>query len=224
MAEWEINEEEREYINRQQGTRCDNCGSNVRSMALATSITDHWSFDGPFEAFAKKFSKLEILEINEASDLTKWLAKMPNRSLAAYPSIDMQNMPYRDGSFDLVVHSDTLEHIENPIKALRECKRVLRPGGLLAFTIPVIVGRMSRSRKGMKKSYHGFPDTGSDDYLVHTEYGADMWQQVIAAGFESVKIHTFDYPAGIAISASEIAPALTSSLPTRIWKALRPRS
>lgn len=82
----------------------------------------------------------------------------------------------------------------------------MRSGGVLAFTIPVIVGRMTRSRKYLAKSNHGFPGNGSDDYVVHTEYGADMWQQVIAAGFKSMKIETFDYPAGIAISASTTEP------------------
>jgi SAM-dependent methyltransferase len=185
---------------------------------------NHWSYRGNFRSFIEKFDSLRLLEINGASGLTRWLAKMSNRQLAEYPEIDMQSMPYPDASFDIVVHSDTLEHVENPIQALSECRRVLRPAGVLAFTIPIIVGRMTRSRKGLAKSYHGSIGNRSDDFVVHTEYGADMWQQVIAAGFKSVKIDTFDYPAGIAISASETAPTPTSSLPTRIWKAFRSHS
>jgi SAM-dependent methyltransferase len=206
VSEWGISSEERQYIDRQQGSRCDRCGCNIRSVALAKAITSHWSFNGYFQEFAQRFRDLRILEINEASNLTKWLKDMPHRTLAEYPTIDMQDMPYASATFDLVVHSDTLEHIEKPIQALAECKRVLRPGGLLAFTIPVIVGRLSRSREGLLKSYHGNPGTGSDDYMVRMEYGADMWQQVIQAGFESVKIDTFEYPSGIAISASVSRP------------------
>lgn len=203
VIEWGINEFVWEYINRQQGSRCDECGCNFRSLALAKAVMRHWSFQRTFQNFVKKYRALKILEINEASDLTKWLKDMPNRVLAEYPAIDMQKMPYADDSFDLVIHSDTLEHIENPVVALTECRRVLRNGGLLAYTVPVIVDRVTRSRNGLQKSYHGFPDTGSDDYLVHTEYGADMWQQVMQAGFDNVRMDTFDYPAGIAISASD---------------------
>lgn len=206
VAEWEISDSEREYIDRQQGSICNGCGCNFRSIVLAKTIMKHWSYEGVFQKFAPKFGKLRVLEINGASGLTNWLAMMPGRQLAEYPEIDMQRMPYSNGSFDMVVHSDTLEHIENPLQALKECRRILCPGGLLAFTIPIVVGRMSRSRQGLSKSYHGFPGNGSDDYMVHTEYGADMWQQVLEAGFDSVKIETFDYPAGIAIAASEPAP------------------
>ncbi len=220
VAEWDISDSEREYIDRQQGSICNGCGCNIRSIALAKAIMNHWSYHGRFQDFTRKFDNLAVLEINEASGLTKQLASMSNRRLAEYPEIDMQRMPYPDASFDLVVHSDTLEHIQNPVRALSECKRVLRPGGVLAYTIPVIVGRMTRSREGLAKSYHGFPGNGSDDYVVHTEYGADMWQQVIAAGFKSVKIETFDYPAGIAISASTIGP-IAAGLVSRLVRAIR---
>lgn len=201
VAEWEINDVERKYIDRQQGSRCNACGTNFRSIALAGSIMEHWSFRGTFRDFVREFPHLKALEINEASDLTRPLSDLSDRILAECPAVDMHEMPYADQKFDLVVHSDTLEHVKNPVAALKECRRVLRPGGLLAFTVPVIVDRMSRTREGLAKSYHGFPTTGTDDYLVYTEYGSDMWRQVIEAGFDSVKINTFDFPAGIAISA-----------------------
>jgi hypothetical protein len=46
---------------------------------------------------------------------------------------------------------------------------------------------------------------GSDDYLVHTEFGADMWTFVIAAGFSSLTIHAVAYPDATAISAKRSA-------------------
>lgn len=91
----------------------------------------------------------------------------------------MQALPLEADSFDLILHSDTLEHVPQPLLALAECQRVLRPGGTLCFTIPIIVGRLSRSRAGLPPSYHGGSTTGAVDFMVHTEFGADAWIYLI---------------------------------------------
>ncbi len=87
----------------------------------------------------------------------------------------MQRMNLPDESVDVVVHSDTLEHVPEPLQALRECRRVLKTGGHLFYTVPLVVGRLTRSRSGLAPSYHGTRAAGAvDDYRVQTEYGADF--------------------------------------------------
>ena len=203
VSEWQLAPEEECYINRQQGTACTACGANLRSIALADAIRAASGTALTLTEFARtaEAASLTLLEINEAGDLSTVLRQLPGHILAAYPAVDMRALPYPDGSFDLVVHSDTLEHIANPIRALEECWRVLRPGGALCFTIPTVIGRLSRSRDGLPKSYHGSADTGSDDYAVQTEFGADMWTYVMRAGFAEVAINAVGYPAGLALSA-----------------------
>jgi ubiquinone/menaquinone biosynthesis C-methylase UbiE len=44
---------------------------------------------------------------------------------------DARAMPFRDGEFDAVWTIWVLEHVPNPEQALREMRRVLKPGGLL---------------------------------------------------------------------------------------------
>jgi SAM-dependent methyltransferase len=51
---------------------------------------------------------------------------------------DAQRMPFAGSSFSNVVMIDVLHHVENPIYALTEIKRVLRPGGRLVFCEPAI--------------------------------------------------------------------------------------
>ena len=51
-----------------------------------------------------------------------------------YPDVDMQDMPYRDSSFDCVVSDQVLEHIENPIRAVNESYRVLKRNGIAIHT------------------------------------------------------------------------------------------
>src|SRR5256886_9782050 len=45
-------------------------------------------------------------------------------------------MPFGDAVFDRVIAAEVLEHIHDDHAALREIARVLRPGGLLAVTVP----------------------------------------------------------------------------------------
>jgi ubiquinone/menaquinone biosynthesis C-methylase UbiE len=113
----------------------------------------------------------------------------------------MMSLNIESDKFDLVVHSDTLEHISNPTKALAECHRVLKKDGLCIFTVPIIVDRMSRSRDGLEKSFHGSQELRSPDQLVYTEFGSDVWNYVIQSGFSSCEFYSYDYPAGIAIIA-----------------------
>jgi SAM-dependent methyltransferase len=42
----------------------------------------------------------------------------------------------RDGSYDFVISSHCLEHLANPLKALREWRRIVRPGGYLILVLP----------------------------------------------------------------------------------------
>jgi SAM-dependent methyltransferase len=113
----------------------------------------------------------------------------------------MTNLPYADRRFDIVMHSDTLEHIIEPGRALAECRRVLALAGACIFTVPVIIGRLTRSRRGLPLSYHGHSDCREADFIVHTEFGADVWRSVLEAGFSSCRIVPFRYPSGLAIIA-----------------------
>jgi len=45
-------------------------------------------------------------------------------------------IPYSDASFDLVYAGEVIEHIYNPDHLLEECRRVLKPGGLLIVSTP----------------------------------------------------------------------------------------
>lgn len=48
------------------------------------------------------------------------------------------HLPVNDSSFDSALCTAVLEHLEEPEVALRECLRVLRPGGYAVYTVPFI--------------------------------------------------------------------------------------
>jgi SAM-dependent methyltransferase len=43
---------------------------------------------------------------------------------------------FPDSHFDIVVIWHVLEHLRDPLATLRECKRILKPGGVLALAVP----------------------------------------------------------------------------------------
>lgn len=201
---WQLSASEAEYIDRQQGESCASCGANIRSIALAEAIRSAVRTDLLLRQFTRseKSNALALLEINEAGSLTPDLRKLAKYQFAAYPEVDIHALPYPDARFDVVVHSDTLEHVRSPIKALEECRRVLKPGGALCMTVPVVIGRLTRGREGLPKSYHGDPTAAAaEDYLVQSEFGADFWTFPVTAGFSQVTIHAVAFPSGLAISA-----------------------
>lgn len=202
IQEWQLSPLEAEYVERQQGMRCDKCSSNLRGVALGHAIRKTLKTEITLADWAKTepAKDVGVLDMNGTA-ISSLFNRLPKYVRADYPEVDMQALPFVDASFDLVVHSDTLEHVPNPIHALVECRRVLKPDGALCFTVPIIAGRMTRSRDGLAPSYHGKSVEKRADYLVQTEFGADAWCYPMEAGFSSVEFTTLLFPAAIAITA-----------------------
>ena len=196
---WQLTRDEITYINRQQGFHCTECFNNLRAMGLSAAVLRELKFSGTLMQFCDSLSQIEILEINTAGNLTTVFNKLKNHKLIEYPKFDMLNLNIESESFDLVIHSDTLEHIPNPVRGLSECHRVLHKDGKCIFTVPIIVDRMSRSRTGLIPSYHGQSGVNVNDQIVHTEFGADIWQTVLKSGFKSCEMFSYEYPAALVI-------------------------
>ena len=203
MQTWQITGEEVEYINRQQGHICVGCNSNLRSRTLAVALMERYKYPGVLRDFCtcSRYKKtVRLLELNTAGSLSPWLKLMLHHKLASYPEVDMQNLPFTTASWDVVIHSDVLEHVSDPLLGLSECHRVLMPGGVLIYTIPIVHGRLTRQRQGFPPSYHGAPGETRSDWMVRTEYGADFWLQPLAAGFRSIQLITLSGADSLAIT------------------------
>jgi len=60
--------------------------------------------------------------------------------------MDIEAIAHENESFDTVISCETIEHVPNPQKAVRELSRILRPGGRLFLTTPNYLGLLGLYR------------------------------------------------------------------------------
>lgn len=63
------------------------------------------------------------------------------RNIGHLPNITLTRaniyaQPFPDGYFDAAILSEILEHVDDDVRGLREVYRVLKPGGVIAITVP----------------------------------------------------------------------------------------
>ncbi|MBI2990414.1 MAG: class I SAM-dependent methyltransferase [Candidatus Magasanikbacteria bacterium] len=70
-----------------------------------------------------------------------------------------EDMPFDDNTFDTVYMGEVIEHVWNPLAAVKEAYRVLKPGGLYIFDTPNPYSLSRILRYSLKRSDHlGNPD------------------------------------------------------------------
>jgi SAM-dependent methyltransferase len=123
------------------------------------------------------------------------------RKLRAYPNVlytsadlepgladtqaDITAMPFRDGSFDVVICSHVLEHVREDRLALREIHRVLAPEGLCLLQQPVDRHRAETDEDAGNESKGARLAAFLQEDHVRI-YGRDFTQRVEEAGFDVV--------------------------------------
>ena len=117
--------------------KCPKCGELERArlaMLVVNQIYDN-----------KKASETDVLHISPENFLRK-IFKAKYKSYISSDlyredvdhQFDIQSIPYPDNSFDLVFASHVLEYVKNDIQAIKEIKRVIRPGGLAFLPVPML--------------------------------------------------------------------------------------
>jgi hypothetical protein len=54
--------------------------------------------------------------------------------------VDIQELPFASGSYDLVFASHVLEHVPDDRRAIKEVRRILRVGGIAVLPVPIVCG------------------------------------------------------------------------------------
>ena len=87
------------------------------------------------EVLAKYACRGRVLSISERGPIVDMLGGNTLEVVQTeYPAVDILALPYPDNSFSTVVTDQLLEHVQNPVLAVRETLRVLSPGGIVVHT------------------------------------------------------------------------------------------
>jgi SAM-dependent methyltransferase len=97
----------------------------------------------------------ELYQVNGMAAAMAAAGEAPPEARARSVGGDATVMPFGDGTFDRVIAAEVLEHVPADHRALAEIARVLRPGGLLAVTVPAWLPERICWR--LSGEYHNIP-------------------------------------------------------------------
>jgi SAM-dependent methyltransferase len=136
--------------------------------------------------------------------------RIDDRTGVAVPVVqaDAQAIPFRDGTFDLVVSAfGGIPFVADSAGVMAECARVLRPGGRLVFSVthpirwafpddPGPGGLTVRQSYFDRTPYVEVDDSGTATYVEHHRTLGDRVRDVVAAGMVLTDLVEPEWPEG----------------------------
>jgi SAM-dependent methyltransferase len=117
---------------------------------------------------------------------------------------DVQQLTFPSASFDVCTSTEVFEHVADDRKAFAECLRVLKPDGLMLFTVPIDLNAKTRERAAevdgkivhwLPAEYHLDPAASQGPVLSFRDYGVDIVTRLRDAGFAEARIVSPDLAA-----------------------------
>ncbi len=103
-----------------------------------------------------------------------------------------------NNSFDVVLILSALEHLADPLDALRHARRLARPGGVVLVNVPTWRGKIflefSAFRLGMS------PAVEMNDHKMYYDV-RDLWPMLVRAGFRPVDLRLTYHKFGLNLFA-----------------------
>lgn len=132
----------------------------------------------------------EVVGIDAAAsqvELARVRAADMGLSNARFEVADVYTLPFEDGSFDRVYSHALLEHLADPVAALREFHRVLRPGGEAGVCAPDWAGFLyvpdTPELRAAIARFTALQKAGGGD----VDCGHKLREHALAAGFRAVR-------------------------------------
>lgn len=123
----------------------DRCIDYARDRFVKTAGDENWPYENSLEIgcgtgfFTLNLIQAGVIKNGAVTDISAGMVEVAQRNARGLgfevdgKVADAESIPYPDNSFDLVVGHAVLHHIPDVELALRECLRVLKPGGRFVF-------------------------------------------------------------------------------------------
>lgn len=147
----------------------------------------------------------EVTSVDPSPAAVELLRLRTTGPVAAAPA---EELPFADDSFDAAVLGEVLEHVEDDVAGLREVVRVVRPGGVVAISVPA------------NPSWFGPSDTWAGHRRRYTrEALSDL---CAAADLRVERLRPWGFPVSSLYHRRVYEPRLTEQGPARPRWFLRP--
>jgi len=200
---WQLTKLQRQQLDRRESSFCPKCGNSLLNRSLAQAIVNQIQLPKVYSLieWIKRANRkgIRVAEINSCGKLHLSLRKisrlyysefnLDRNKLSFWQKLrtprheDITKLSYHDNTFDLVLHSEVLEHVCDSHQALLECRRILKPNGICLFTTPLIPKRKTKkcvdqNPENKEIIYQKNPSFHSGDNkknnLVWWEFGGDF--------------------------------------------------
>ena len=159
---------------------CKQCGSVERHRQFYLLLNSNLTW----------ISKKNVLHLSPEQCLQLYLKQLAGKYVPADKEpgvgefkVDIQHTTFKSNSFDLIICHQVLEHVEDDDAALCEMMRILRPGGVLVVSVPMVANwETTFERPGVETGSERDLYFGQWDHLRY--YGRDFIGKLSASGYE----------------------------------------
>ena len=160
------------------GMKLLDCGSGMG--ALTTSLAE-WLAPGEVIGIDRESSQVEAARA--------WAAEKGVNNVQ-FKIGNIYDIPFPDASFDAVFAFTVLEHVREPLRAMREMRRVLKPGGVAGIYDPdygtMLQTPSTPSIQELNNLMRRFSEENASPY-----YAREQRQYLLEAGFARTEAFAF---------------------------------
>lgn len=173
----------------EQNVICPVCGSLPRHRILASWCNEN----------KELFTKSRILYFAPERCMMRWFRNngiKPDTADLYSPDaklkLDIQDTGLEDDSYDIIICNHVLEHVDDYMKALREMRRILSPGGYFICSFPVSPDtRLVFEDPSVLTEEQRLKAFGQSDHV--RLFGTEAYKFISQAGFEVSFMDGSDY-------------------------------